>query len=109
MNGRGKTLISVALVFIFASVVFAQPPQPRPGRGGFSPPGGWGGWGGGNEDDAGPLVRIEGGRVVDENSVRTAREIDSHSTGTPMWTNPRGFEKDVFTLARVIFKVGVGR
>lgn len=33
--------------------------------------------------------------------TRTAREIDSHSTGTPMWTNPAGFEKDVFTFARI--------
>jgi Domain of unknown function (DUF4159) len=53
------------------------------------------------------LVRIEEGVVIDENSVRTAREIVSHSTGTPEWTNPPGFEKDVFTFARVIFKSGV--
>ena len=38
---------------------------------------------------------------------RTAREVDSHSTGTPEWSNPRGFDKDVFTFARVIFKSGV--
>lgn len=34
-------------------------------------------------------------------TVRTAREVPSHSTGTPNWTNPPGFEKDVFTFARI--------
>src|SRR5436190_1365435 len=34
-------------------------------------------------------------------TARTAREVPSHSTGTPIWTNPRGFERDVFTFARV--------
>src|SRR5512133_2744588 len=34
-------------------------------------------------------------------TARTAREVPSHSTGTPIWTNPRGFEKDVFTFTRV--------
>jgi hypothetical protein len=36
--------------------------------------------------------------------VRTARETASHSTGTPEWKNPKGFEKDVFTFARLIFR-----
>lgn len=53
-------------------------------------------------------VRMEGGALVDEDQVRTAREVVSHSTGTPEWTNPKGFEKDVFTFARVIFKSTVG-
>lgn len=44
--------------------------------------GGWGGWGIGSD-------------------LRTAREIPSGSTGTPEWTNAPGFEKDVFTFARV--------
>lgn len=48
------------------------------------------------------MVRIEGG-WVDEATVRTARETASHSTGTPVWTNPEGFEGDVFTFARVLF------
>jgi len=39
--------------------------------------------------------------------VRTAREIPSHSTGTPVWENPRGFEADVFTFTRV--RYGSGR
>ena len=49
--------------------------------------GGFGGWG-----------RGEGWVSPD---ARTAREVPSHSTGTPTWTNPPGFEKDVFTFARV--------
>lgn len=32
---------------------------------------------------------------------RTPREVPTHSTGTPMWTNPKPFEKDVFTFVRV--------
>jgi hypothetical protein len=61
----------------------------------------------GNESDVGSSwVRTEGSGVIDENAVRTAREIDSHSTGTPQWTNPAGFEKDVFTFARSVFKAG---
>jgi hypothetical protein len=47
---------------------------------------------------------MEGGGVVNQDTVKTAREVTSHSTGTPEWTNPRGFEKDVFTFARIIFK-----
>lgn len=61
----------------------------------------------------GSFIRIEGGALVDEDTVRTARETVSHSTDTPSWTNVPGFEKDVFTFARVIFQseeaVGRGR
>ena len=52
----------------------------------------------------GKLVQIEGGAVIDESTVRTARETGSHSTDTPTWTNPPGFEKDVFTFVRVLFQ-----
>lgn len=52
----------------------------------------------------GSYIRIEGGQVVNEDEVRTARETDSHATGTPNWTNPPAFTRDVFTFARVIFK-----
>ena len=38
--------------------------------------------------------------------VRTAREIPSHSTGTPVWENPKGFEQDVFTFTRVRYTSG---
>ncbi|MFO1460180.1 MAG: DUF4159 domain-containing protein [Verrucomicrobiota bacterium] len=37
---------------------------------------------------------------------RTAREIESHSTGTPTWTNAPGFTQDVFTFARVVYEQG---
>jgi hypothetical protein len=40
--------------------------------------------------------------------VRTAREIPSHSTGTPVWTNPNGFAKDAFTFARIRYSNGYG-
>ncbi len=33
--------------------------------------------------------------------IRTAREVPSGSTGTPMWTNAPGFERDAFTFARI--------
>jgi len=52
---------------------------------------------------AGHFVRIEGGLVVNEDEIRTARETGSHSSGTPNWTNAPGFEEDVFTFTRVIF------
>jgi hypothetical protein len=42
----------------------------------------------------------EGG--LDEDApVRTAREVPTHSTEFPRWTNAPGFEKDVFTFARI--------
>jgi hypothetical protein len=57
----------------------------------------------------GGWIRIEGGRMVNEDDLRTARETESHSTGTPLWTNVPGFERDVFTFARVIFSVDPNR
>ncbi len=54
--------------------------------------------------ESGKLIRIEGGTLINEDTVRTARETASHSTDTPEWTNPPGFESDVFTFARVIFQ-----
>lgn len=47
--------------------------------------------------------RLEGGGYADEETVRTARETVGHSITLPKWTNPLGFEKDVFTFARIIF------
>lgn len=58
---------------------------------------GFGGFGGGG-----------GGRFYGEDGVRTPRELPSGSTGTPMWTNPRGFERDVFTFARARYNEGYG-
>src|SRR5690349_3292724 len=66
-------------------------------------PGPWNNWGNENEL-GGSLVRTEGSGVIDEDAVKTAREVISHSTGTPDWENPVAFEKDVFTFARAIFK-----
>ena len=34
-------------------------------------------------------------------TCRTAREVPSHSTGTPNWTNEAAFGKDVFAFARI--------
>src|SRR5947209_2262753 len=48
-----------------------------------------GGWGG----DEGYRAEYE--------TCQTAREISSHSTGTPSWTNEPGFGKDVFTFVRI--------
>ena len=33
--------------------------------------------------------------------ARTAREVESHSLGTPMWTNTPGFDRDAFTFVRI--------
>ncbi len=54
------------------------------------------------------IVRLEGGDLLDEDQVHTAREAASHSTGTPVWSNRPGFEKDVFTYARIVFKSSPG-
>jgi hypothetical protein len=61
-------------------------------------------WGGRGWRDGGytGITYTEGGVPVDSDTVRTAREIASHSTGTPEWTNAPGFEKDVFTFVRII-------
>src|SRR3954470_174068 len=52
----------------------------------------------------GKWIRIEGGAIINEDAVRTARETVSHSTGLPEWTNSPAFDRDVFTFARVIFQ-----
>lgn len=64
----------------------------------------WGRWrGGGGGGDTG-IVYTEGRVPVNVDTVRTARETESGSTGTPNWTNEAGFEKDVFTFVRVIYR-----
>jgi hypothetical protein len=40
---------------------------------------------------------------VDEDTMSTAREVISHSTDVPAWTNAPGFEKDAFTFCRIRF------
>jgi hypothetical protein len=58
--------------------------------------------------NSGHYIRIEGGLIVNEDALRTARETESHSSGTPNWTNAPGFEEDVFTFTRVIFHSEAG-
>jgi hypothetical protein len=49
-----------------------------------------------------------GGWGYTSDDVRTPRELPSGSTGTPMWENPRPFEKDVFTFARIRYSSTYG-
>jgi hypothetical protein len=62
-------------------------------------------WGG----NTGPWVQTEGGELVNEDTVRTARQTAPHSVDLPIWSNPPGFEKDVFTFTRIIFRSAPGR
>lgn len=73
MNRR-KILLLMLMIVVTAGGVLAQRR--------------WG-WGGGE------------GYYSQFENCRTAREVPSHSTGTPVWTNPPGFENDVFTFVRV--------
>lgn len=46
-----------------------------------------------------------GGEGLHEDApVRTARDVPTHSTDFPEWTNAPGFEKDVFTFVRVQYR-----
>ncbi len=66
-----------------------------------------GGWGGGyrgrGSPDA-PLITTEGGETVNEDTVRTARETAVHSTEVSDWTNAAGFDRDVFTFVRIMYR-----
>lgn len=55
-------------------------------------------------EETGPMVRTEGGQLVNQETVRTARETAPQVMDTPNWTNAAAFEKDVFTFTRIIFK-----
>jgi hypothetical protein len=57
-----------------------------------------------SRSDTGPMVETEGGEWVNEDLVRTARETAPHSIDLPAWTNRPGFQNDVFTFTRIIFK-----
>jgi hypothetical protein len=94
MNARRKIILFGALAALAAGLCVAQY-QRGVGRRGFRNSG---------YEESGSYVWTEGSGLVNEDTVRTARETMSHSTGTPNWTNAAGFEKDVFTFARVIFK-----
>jgi hypothetical protein len=89
-----RTLILPAVACLLAGLALAQEDFGPARRGGWLRR-----WEGGG----GPMVQTEGGQVVNEDTVRTARETASHSTGTPDWTNAPGFERDVFTFARIIY------
>ena len=68
--------------------------------------GGRRGYGGGGDSG---IVFTEGRVAVDCDKVRTAREIAAHSTEPANWTNSPGFEKDVFTFVRVLYRSGPNR
>jgi hypothetical protein len=85
-----NTLVLATLIIFSVGICIAQ----------FGPRGGRRFRGG----DNGPIVRTEGGEWVNEETVRTARETAPQVAETPDWTNAPGFEKDVFTFARIIFK-----
>jgi hypothetical protein len=55
--------------------------------------------------------RMRGGRGYrgDRENARTARELPSGSTGTPMWEYPTAFQSDVFTFARIRYESNYGR
>ncbi len=74
----------------------------RGGRGGFGFGGGYQGLGSPDE----PLISTEGRDVVNEDTVKTARETATHAAGadTPDWSNAPAFAKDVFTYTRVIYR-----
>jgi Domain of unknown function (DUF4159) len=65
--------------------------------------GGWGGYRGWGSPDA-PLITTEGGETVNEDTVRTARETAVHSTEVSDWTNAAGFDRDVFTFVRILYR-----
>ena len=93
MMTRWKSGLLLASVGLIAGVCLAQVQQRSGARG----------------SGTGHYVRIEGGALVDEDTVRTARETASHSTYTPEWTNNvPGFAHDVFTFARIIFQSDSG-
>ncbi len=90
MTTSRKILLTAAAATLSVGICVAQ----------FRPRGGRGFRGG----DTGPIIRTEGGEWVNEDTVRTARETAPQVASTPDWTNAPGFEKDVFTFARIIFK-----
>src|SRR5581483_5551153 len=87
-----------ALVVLILSLALGVGLAQRRGR-----RGGWGGWRWNGGGDTG-IAYTESGVPVDVDHVRTARETESHSTGTPNWTNTPGFEKDVFSFVRIIYR-----
>lgn len=92
---RATILLGAAMTALAARLCFAQfQPRDLP----FFP-----------RDNSGPWIHTEGGQLVNEDTVRTARETAPHSVVWPGWTNTPGFENDVFTFARICFKSRPGR
>ena len=54
------------------------------------------------------MAQFRGDSFDGDADTKTAREVGNHSTETPNWSNPTGFEKDVFTFARVRYTRGRG-
>lgn len=105
---RKFTVIALATLCAGICVAQFQPGGGRNGSGGRPGPGGGGrfgpgGGGPGSGSDYGGVTRTEGGVEVNEDTVKTARETASHSTGTPVWTNSPGFDRDSFTFTRAKF------
>jgi hypothetical protein len=48
---------------------------------------------------------LGGGQIYVPPGAKTAREVESRSTGTPEWENPRAHTADVFTFARLRYDV----
>jgi len=82
-----RVALTLSLYFALVAVVMAQRRR------------GFGGWGWGEDQNGGTWT--EGGRAWIAPETKTPREIESHSTGTPLWTNPRAFARDTFTFVRV--------
>ena len=110
MKRAPRFLLFAGLLALLASVCYAQF-----NGGGFGGRGRGrgrrGGWRGGGNDTSGPgphYVWTEGRDQVNEDTVRTARETAVHSTDAMNWTNGFGFDKDVWTFARIKYKYGTG-
>lgn len=103
MSSLRRTLLTGLSLLIAACAVFGQNPKYR---------GAWpdiNGRGGPWVETEGPLGMGGRGTPVNEDTVRTAREIASHSSESINWTNAPGFEKDVFTFTRGVYSYGYAR
>jgi hypothetical protein len=91
MTRRQTVLFATVIAFLFAGISAAQ----------------W--WSGDDRERRIHVTENGPGQPsvrFDEDSVSTAREVASHSTDVPVWTNASGFEKDVFTFCRLRYVSG---
>ncbi len=107
MSAPQPLSLPVVLAGLLLATVCTAQPFAGGTRGGGGRRGG-GGFGGGLGGGNGPMVRIEGGELVNQDTVHTARETATHSVGLPNWTNPPEFKGDTFTFARLVYS-GSGR